>query len=55
LLLDGNPRGVASGKTVVEEDGPSAGRSRLQQGSHFARMERVNACVVVSGNELTAW
>src|ERR1035437_8483575 len=51
LLLDADAGGVTAGKTVMEKDGPSTGRGRLQQSCHLACMERVHAGVVVSGKE----
>src|ERR1039458_2974023 len=51
LLLGANAGGVTTGKTVMEKDGTSTGRGRLQQGCHLARMERIDAGVVVSGKK----
>ena len=51
LLGNAHPGGVTAGKAVMEQNRPPAGRSRLQEGRHLARMERVNTGVVVSSEE----
>ena len=51
LLLDADACGVAAGGAVVEKNGTAARRNRLQQGGHFAGVQRIDAGVAVAGEE----
>jgi len=50
FLIHADSRRVASLHAVMQQDGPAAGRRRLHQGRHFARMKGVHARVAVAGN-----